>query len=79
MRQDGARAAAEAQRGELARLVGAQRAHVAQLRGEIAVAEERQRNAGARRQRAEEERRESEAHGVRLSATPPSCCSSRSA
>ena len=63
----GARAAAEAQRGELARLVGAQRAHVAQLRGEIAVAEERQRNAGARRQRAEEERRESEAHGVRLS------------
>ena len=62
----GARAAAEAQRGELARLVGGLRQHVAQLRGEIAVAEERQRNAGARRQRAEEERRESEAHRVRL-------------
>ena len=62
----GARAAAEAQRGELARLVGAQRELVGQLRAEIAVAEERQRNAGARRQRAEEERRESEAHGVRL-------------
>ena len=62
----GARAAAEAQRGELARLVGGQRQQVAQLSGEIAVAEERQRNAGSRRQRAEEERRESEAHGVRL-------------
>jgi chromosome segregation protein len=62
----GARAAAEGQRGELARLVGTQRQQTLQLRGEIAVAEERQRNAGARRQRAEEERRESEAHGVRL-------------
>ncbi len=62
----GARAAAEGRRGELARLVGTQREQTLQLRGEIAVAEERQRNAGARRQRAEEERRESEAHGVRL-------------
>ena len=62
----GARAAAEGQRGELARLVGTQRQQTLELRGEIAVAEERQRNAGARRQRAEEERRESEAHGVRL-------------
>ena len=62
----GARAAAEAQRGELSRLVGGQRQLVAQLRAEIAVAEERQRNAGARRQRAEEERRESETHSVRL-------------
>ena len=62
----GARAAAEGQRGELARLVGTQRQQTLELRGEIAVAEERQRNAGARRQRAEDERRESEAHGVRL-------------
>ena len=62
----GARAATEGQRGELARLVGTQRQQTLELRGEIAVAEERQRNAGARRQRAEEERRESEAHGVRL-------------
>ena len=50
-----ARTAAEAQRAELARLVGAQREQVQQLRGEMAVAEERQRNALARRQRAEAE------------------------
>ncbi len=50
-----ARAAAEAQRAELSRLVGAQREQVQQLRGEMAVAEERQRNALVRRQRAEAE------------------------
>jgi chromosome segregation protein len=54
----GARAAAEARRGELARLVSEQRENTLGLRGEIAVAEERQRNAVARRERAEQERRE---------------------
>ncbi len=54
----GARAAAEARRGELARLVAEQRESTQQLRAEIAVAEERQRNAVARRERAEQERRE---------------------
>ncbi|HEX2718908.1 MAG TPA: chromosome segregation protein SMC [Gemmatimonadaceae bacterium] len=73
----GARAAAEAQRGELSRLVGTQREQVLTLGGEIAVAEERQRNAGARRQRAEEERRESEAHGVRLSTERSSASEAR--
>ena len=63
-----ARTGAEAQRAELARIVGSQREQVLQLRGEIAVATERQRNALARRERAEEERREGEEHGVRLAA-----------
>ena len=54
----GARAAAEARRGELARLVGEQRENTLSLRSEIAVAEERQRNAVARRERAEQEQRE---------------------
>ncbi len=52
------RTAAEARRSELARLVTGQRAEVAALQGEIAVAHERHRNAAARRQRAEEERQE---------------------
>ncbi len=50
-----ARAAAEAQRAELSRLVTAQREQVQQIRSEMAVAEERQRNALVRRQRAEAE------------------------
>ena len=50
-----ARAAAEAQRAELSRLVAMQREHVQQIRGEMAVAEERQRNSLVRRQRAEAE------------------------
>jgi chromosome segregation protein len=53
-----ARATAEGGRSELARLVGEQRERAQQLRGEIAVAEERRRNAAAHRERAEEERRE---------------------
>ena len=64
----GARTAAEGRRSELARLVAAQREHLLQLQSEIAVAEERQRNAELRRQRAEEERREGEAYGVRIAA-----------
>jgi chromosome segregation protein len=54
----GTRAAAEARRGELARLVTEQRESTLGLRSEIAVAEERQRNAVARRERAEQEKRE---------------------
>jgi chromosome segregation protein len=54
----GARAAAEARRNELARLVAEQTASTQQLRAEIAVAEERQRNAISRRQRAEQERQQ---------------------
>jgi len=54
----GARAAAEARRNELAHLVAEQTATTQQLRAEIAVAEERQRNALSRRERAEQERRD---------------------
>lgn len=54
----GSRAAAEARRGELARLVNEQRESTQELRAEIAVAEERQRNAVARRERAEQEKKE---------------------
>jgi chromosome segregation protein len=50
-----ARAAADAQRAELSRLVAIQREQVQQLRAEMAVAEERQRNTLVRRQRAEAE------------------------
>ena len=63
-----ARAAAEGQRAELARLVSGQQEDVLRLEGEIAVAEERQRNATARRERAEEERRAGEERGSRLAA-----------
>jgi chromosome segregation protein len=54
----GTRAASEARRGELSRLVNEQRESTVSLRGDIAVAEERQRNSLARRERAEQERRE---------------------
>ena len=63
----GQRAATEAQRTELLRLVSTQRERVQQIRAEMAVAEERQRNALARRQRAELEANEGEAYGVRIS------------
>ena len=62
----GSRAAAEAQRNELARLVGAQREQVQRIRGEMAVAEERQRNASSRRQRAEAEATAGEETGSRI-------------
>jgi chromosome segregation protein len=62
------RAAAEGRRNELARLVATQHQELAALRGEIAVAEERMRNSRVRRQRAEDERREGETLGVRVSA-----------
>jgi chromosome segregation protein len=58
---------AEARRAELARLVSDQRESSQQLRGEIAVAEERLRNAVSRRERAEEERREGDSVAGRVS------------
>ena len=64
----GARAAAEAQRNELSRLVSAQREQVQRIRGEMAVAHERQRNATARRQRAEAEASAGEETGTRITA-----------
>jgi chromosome segregation protein len=62
----GRRTGAEAQRSELLRLVTAQREQVQQIRAEMAVAEERQRNAVARRQRAEAEASEGTAYGRRV-------------
>jgi len=64
----GARAAAEAQRNELSRLVSAQREQAQRIRGEMAVAHERQRNASARRQRAEAEATAGEETGSRIAA-----------
>ncbi len=64
----GDRTGFEAQRTELAGQVAAERQGALQLQGEMAVAEERQRNAVARRQRAEQERHDGEAMGVRVSA-----------
>jgi chromosome segregation protein len=60
------RTSAEASRAELLRLVNVQREQVLQLRSEMAVAEERQRNAVARRQRAEAEASEGHAYGQRI-------------
>src|SRR4051812_24430215 len=62
----GNRAAAEASRGELAKLVQTQRDDVQSIRSEMAVAEERQRNTVARRQRAQSEASEGEAIGTRI-------------
>src|SRR6185312_8224588 len=75
----GARAAAEAQRAELLRLVSNLREQVQQVRGEMAVAEERQRNALARRQRAELEANEGEAYGERLAGDREQAASDRAA
>ncbi|HZE08050.1 MAG TPA: chromosome segregation protein SMC, partial [Gemmatimonadaceae bacterium] len=60
------RTSAEARRTELAHLVSDQRESTQQLRGEIAVAEERLRNATSRRERAEEERRDGDAAAGRV-------------
>ena len=62
----GARAASEAQRNELSRLVSAQREQVLRIRSEMAVAEERQRNATTRRQRAEAEATAGEQTGTQI-------------
>jgi chromosome segregation protein len=74
----GNRAASEAQRTELLRLVSSQREQVQQIRGEMAVAEERQRNTMARRQRAELEANEGEAYGVRISTDRDQAATERS-
>src|SRR6185295_19092447 len=62
-----ARASAEASRSELSQLVTTQRDQVQNLRAEIAVAEERQRNALVRRQRAEAEAAQGADRGEQLS------------
>lgn len=64
----GVRGAAEGQRAELSRMVADERQATHELRAEIAVAEERQRNALARRERAELERREGGEAAARLAA-----------
>jgi chromosome segregation protein len=61
-----ARAAAEARRHERDKVVGDAREALLTLQGEIAVAEERHRNALARRTRAEQERSEGAALGERV-------------
>ena len=61
-----ARAAAEAMRAELARMSQAQREQVNQVERELRVAEERQRNAISRRERADAELQDSEALGQRV-------------
>ena len=60
------RAAAEARRHERDRILGDAREALLTLQGEIAVAEERHRNALARRTRAEQERSEGAALGERV-------------
>lgn len=62
------RAECEATRNELARLHAQHQQQVQELRGEVAVAEERQKNAAERRQRAEEEQRDGAATDERLAA-----------
>ena len=74
----GGRAAAEAQRNELSRLVGGQREQVVRIRGELAVAEERQRNATSRRQRAETEATAGEQTGTLIAAEQESAATERS-
>src|SRR5258708_337121 len=62
----GNRAAADARRGELSKLVATQREDVQAIRSETAVAEERERKGGARRQGAESKGREGGAYGNRI-------------
>ncbi|HUF30344.1 MAG TPA: chromosome segregation protein SMC [Gemmatimonadaceae bacterium] len=72
-----ARAAAEAARAELARATNAQQQELARVESELAVAEERHRNAIERRQRAEEERRAGTELGARLQADRRSAADDR--
>ncbi len=74
---NGARAAAEAQRNELSRLVHGQREQVQRIRGEMAVAEERQRNATTRRQRAEAEATAGEHTGTQIVAEQQAAAAER--
>jgi len=73
------RAAADAHRNELSRQVTQLRDGVQALRAEIAVAEERHRNAVERRQRAELERREGQEAGSRLEGDLASAAAEREA
>ena len=73
----GARASAEAQRNELSRLVSGQRDQVQRIRGEMAVAEERQRNATTRRQRAEAEATAGEQTGAQIASERESAAADR--
>src|SRR5690606_22596121 len=73
------RTSVEARRNELARITATQREQVARLRGEIAVAEERKKNARSRRERAELERREGEELGVRVVADREGAAKERAA
>ncbi len=75
----GARASAEAQRNELSRLVGGQREQVVRIRGEMAVAEERQRNATSRRQRAEAEATAGEQSGTQVTEEREAAAAERTA
>ncbi len=61
-----ARAAADAMRAELARMAQAQREQANQVERELRVAEERQRNAMSRRERADAELQDGEALGQRV-------------
>jgi chromosome segregation protein len=61
-----ARSTAETRRSELSQLVNTAREQVLHLRGEIAVAEERQRNSLVRRQRAEAEAAQGSDRGSQL-------------
>ena len=61
-----ARAAAEGMRAELARMAQSQRDHANQVERELRVAEERQRNAMSRRERADTELQDGEALGQRV-------------
>ena len=73
-----ARAAAEAMRAELARMSQAQRETANQVERELRVAEERQRNAMARRERADAELQDGEALGQRVVAEREDAESERS-
>ena len=75
----GARAVSEAQRNELSRVVGAQREQVLRIRGEMAVADERQRNATTRRQRAEAEATAGAQTGTQIAAEQETAATERTA
>ena len=75
----GARAAAEAGRHELSRIAASARQAVLTLRGELAVADERQRNASSRRARAEEERQQGQLAGERTAAERAQAAAERAA
>lgn len=75
----GVRGAAEGRRAELAKIVADERQAAHELRAEIAVAEERQRNALQRREKAEVERREGGEAAARLAADRDRAVSERAA